>query len=345
MADSQIAEPKTGGPLANLKKFIAERKALRLCVSVFLRLFYGALSILFIVFVTFVADEVAPGDAATFLAGEKATQAQVEQLRKDLGLDRPWPIRFGEYVVNLTKGDLGQSFGKTEEPVVDIIKRTLGMTARIAALSILLAAGLGLILGTLAAIHENKIGDRVALGISTLGVTLPNFVLAPVFVLVFAINLDMLPGGWVAESRQVAPTIYYLILPVLVMAARPLATLTRLTRASLIDTLSQDFVRFGIAKGVPPFRLFVVHALRNAILPVITGIGTSFGYLLTGSFIVETFFSIPGIGAEAIRAIREVNGPVLMGCVIVTGTLFILVNLLVDLFQQLIDPRIRESQV
>ncbi len=352
MADSQLPESNErehqsngAGFLVGIKQYINERRGLRLATNIFFRLFYGALSILFIVFVTFVADEIAPGDAATYLAGEKATQAQVEQMRKEMGLDRPWPVRFGEYLVNLSKGDLGQSFGKTEEPVIDIIKRTLGMTSRIAVLAILLAAGIGLLLGTIAAIKENKAPDRLALGVSTLGVTLPNFVLAPVFVLIFAIWLDVLPGSWQPESRQVAPQIYYLILPVLVMAARPLATLTRLTRASLIDTLSQDFVRFGVAIGVPPFRLFVLHALRNAILPVITGIGTSFGYLLTGSFIVETFFSIPGIGAEAIRAIREVNGPVLMGCVIVTGTLFILVNLVVDLFQQLIDPRIRESQI
>ena len=142
-----------------------------------------------------------------------------------------------------------------------------------------------------------------------------------------------------------APKFYYMILPVIVLAARPMATITRLTRASMVDTLGQEFIRLGIAKGLPAGRLYIKHGLRNAILPVLTGIGTSFGYLMTGSFIVETAFLIPGIGHEAINAIQKGDMPVIMACVIITGFLFIAVNLLVDLFQQVIDPRIRESQI
>ena len=320
-------------------------QTLRTLRSIFLRLLYGAVSLLFIIFITFIADEMVPGDAATILAGDKATEAQVIRLRKQMGLDRPWPVRFVEYVGDISHGDFGKSYRAPYEPVVDIVKRDLPMTAKIAGCAILLASAIGLLLGTFAALNENRATDRVALSLSTLGVTLPNFVLAPLLVLVFAVWLDVLPMRWQVPSLQVAPQIYYLILPVIVMAARPVAMLTRLTRASMLDTLQQEFVRLGIAKGVPPFRLYLVHALRNAILPVLTGIGTSFGYLLTGSFIVERFFLLPGLGREAIEAIQQRNTPVIMACVIVTGAMFIVINLVVDIVQQLVDPRIRESQI
>jgi ABC-type dipeptide/oligopeptide/nickel transport system permease component len=138
---------------------------------------------------------------------------------------------------------------------------------------------------------------------------------------------------------------YYYILPVAILAARPMAMLTRLTRASMVETLKQEFIRTAIAKGVPTGRLYFRHALRNAILPVITAIGTSFGFLLTGSFVVERAFTLPGLGSTTIEAIQRGDFPVVGACVLLTGFLFILINLLVDLILPLLDPRIRESQV
>ncbi len=325
---------------------MAGKSGFRILRNVLLRLLYGAASLVFISLVTFLADELAPGDAAMARIGDKNfTQARYEAMKKDMGLDRPWPVRYVEYMGNAAHGDFGQSYWGTRDEVKDILKKVVPVSAQLAFLAVLLAAAIGLTLGTLGSIYENRAADRFALSLSTLGVTVPNFVLAPVLAYFFAIRLGMLPLTWAPESQMDGPKIYYLLLPVIVLAARPMAMLTRLTRASMIDTLNQEFIRLAVAKGVPSGRLYFKHGLRNAILPVLTGIGTSFGYLLTGSFIVETAFLIPGMGHEAINAIQKGDTPVIMACVIVTGAMFITVNLLVDLAQQLIDPRIRESQV
>lgn len=316
---------------------------MRLLKAISLRLLYGLLSLIFISLVVFIADEVAPGDQATVLAGEKARIEDVERIREALGLNRAWPIRYVEWLGDAARLDFGTSYYGTKEPVIDIVARDLPMTAKLAGMAILLAAGIGILLGTLAAVRENRAADRWVLTFSTLGVTLPNFVLAPILVYIFALKLDRLPQTWAVD--RVAPDIVYLILPVIVLSARPMAMLTRLTRASMVDTLKQEFIRTAIAKGVPPRRLIFRHALRNAILPVITAIGTSFGFLLTGSFVVERFFVLPGLGREAIEAIQQGNVPVVQACILITGTMFITINLLVDLLQPMLDPRIREAQI
>lgn len=316
---------------------------MRLTKAILLRLVYGLLSLIFISLVVFIADEVAPGDAATVLAGEKARIEDVEGIREQIGLNRPWPVRYGEWLVKATQLDFGVSYYGTKEPVIDIIKRDLPMSAKLAGMAILLAAGIGIMLGTWAAVKENKSADRFVLTISTLGVTLPNFVLAPILVYIFALKMDRLPQTWAVD--RIAPDIVYMILPVIVLAARPMAMLTRLTRSSMVDTLQQEFIRTAIAKGVSPAGVVFKHALRNAILPVITAIGTSFGFLLTGSFVVERFFVLPGLGREAIEAIQQGNVPVVQACILITGGMFISINLLVDLVQPILDPRIREAQV
>lgn len=316
---------------------------MKLLKAILLRLLFGGVSLLFISLVTFGANELAPGDAALIFAGDKATPEQVIRIRHNLGLDRPWPIRYGEYVLHASQGDFGRSYYGVQEPVSNIVGRTLPMTAKIASLAILLASILGIVLGTLGAIFQRKLADRAVLTMSTLLVTLPNFVIAPILVFVFCQKLDYLPMTWSEPLR--APEWLYLLLPVSILAARPAALLTRLTRQSMIDTLQQEFIRTAVAKGVPRGRLLFHHALRNAILPVITAIGTSFGFLLTGSFVVERFFLLPGLGSTTIEAIQQSNMPVVQACVLVTGAMFILLNLGVDIILPILDPRIRESQI
>ena len=286
---------------------------------------------------------MAKGDPARYIAGEKATEETYQRIYKQMGLDQPIPVRYGKYLNGLAHGDWGQSYQGTHEPVSDILRRSMPMTAKIAFLSITLASIVGITLGTIAAVRENRFTDRSILTLSTLGVTLPNFVLAPVLVYIFAVKLDKLPVGW--ESELKAPEWYYLLLPVIVLSLRPMAMLTRLTRASMVETLRQEFIRTGIAKGVPPFRLITKYALRNAILPVITTIGTTFGFLLTGSFVVERFFIIPGIGSKTIESILSNDIPVIQACVLATGFMFVVVNTIVDLSLPILDPRIREAQV
>lgn len=321
---------------------------MRLTKALSLRLLFGILSLVFISFVTFMADEISPGDAATVLAGEKATPIEVERLRENLGLNRPWPIRYGEFLTKAAKGDFGTSYYGTKEPVSDIIKRNLPMTLKLATLAILLASAVGITLGTIAAVKQNRGPDRMVLTLSTLGVTIPNFVLGPLLVYIFSMQLPRdhvlwLPQTW--ETPLKGPQIYYLVMPVFLLALRPMAMLTRLTRAAMIDTLQQEFIKTATAKGVPPRRIIFKHALRNAILPVVTAIGTSFGFLLTGSFVIERFFLLPGIGREAIEAIQQGNMPVIQATVMLAGAIFITVNLIVDLLLPLLDPRIREAQV
>lgn len=315
---------------------------MRLAKAISLRLLFGLLSLLFISFVSFVANSMMP-DAAVVLAGEKATPETVQRIRHNMGLDRPWPIRYLNFINEAAHGNFGTSYYGIKEPVSDIVARDLPMTMKLAGVSIVLAAFVGILLGTIAAVFKNRIGDRSILIFSTLGVTLPNFVLGPLLVFVFCLKLDYLPQTW--QVSRVAPDYIYLILPAVMLSLRPMAMLTRLTRASMIDTLQQEFIRTAIAKGVPPLRLLFKHALRNAILPVITSIGTSFGFLLTGSFVVERFFILPGLGRETIEAIQQGNGPVIQACILITGAMFVTVNLIVDILVPILDPRVRESQI
>ena len=316
---------------------------MQLIKALFLRLLFGAVSLLIISFITFLASALAPGDPARYIAGEKATEEQYQRIREQMGLNQPLPVRYGKYLLNLSHGDWGNSYQGIHEPGSDILKRTVPMTAKVALLAITLASFIGITLGTIAAIRENRFADRSILTLSTLGVTLPNFVLAPILVYIFAVRLDKLPVGWEVELR--GPEWYYLILPVIVLSLRPTAMLTRLTRASMVETLRQEFIRTATAKGVPPFRLYTKYALRNAILPVVTTIGTTFGFLLTGSFVVERFFIMPGIGSRTIEAIQSNDVPVIQACVLVTGAMFVVVNTLVDISLPILDPRIREAQI
>lgn len=313
--------------------------------AILLRLLYSLFSLIFISFITFMADEIAPGDAATIRAGDKVTAEQVQRIRREMGLDRPWPVRYVEFMGNAARLDFGVSAVGIQEPINKRLAATIPVTMRIAVLAILLASIVGITLGTIAAIRENRAADRAILSLSTLGVTIPNYVLLPVLVYLFAVQWDQLPATWQPDGRRVAGDIYYLIIPVVVLSLRPMATLTRLMRASMVDTLGQEYVRLAVAKGVPRIQLYFKHCLRNAIIPVLTAIGTSFGYLLTGSFVVENAYTIPGIGRETITAITQRDTPMILAATLVTGAMFVAVNLIVDLLLPLIDPRIRESQV
>jgi len=241
------------------------------------------------------------------------------------------------------QGDFGKSYYGTQEPVSDTLKANLPTTVTIASAAIVLAAFFGILLGTVAAVWENRGADRTILIFSTLGITIPNFVLAPMLGLILAVNMKLLPLNY---DPLLSEALWrYLLLPIVVLSLRPMTMLTRLTRASMVETLKQEFIRLAIAKGLPPFKVIVKHGLRNAILPVITAIGTSFGFLLTGSFVVERAFTLPGIGRAAIEAIQQGDMPVVQACILVTGFLFILINLVVDISLPILDPRIRESAV
>jgi len=297
-------------------------------------------TLVFITFLTFIIGELAPGDAATVRAGEKASAEFVEELREQMGLNRPLGIRYMDFVRGAAVLDFGESWYPPYHPVRQTLIDGMQQTGLLALLAIILATMLGVTLGCVAAIGHNKFSDRLAVTFSTLGICIPNFVLAPVLAYFFAIRLEVLPLTW--EVNRTESILYYLALPVLILSLRPAAIITRLTRAAMIDTLSQEFIRTAFAKGVPYWRVITKHAFRNALVPIITAIGTSFGYLLTGSFIVESFFRIPGLGLRSIGSIYQGDYPVVQGTVLLFAVLFIFVNLIVDIFLPLLDPRVRE---
>lgn len=316
---------------------------MRLAKAILLRLLWGVVSLLFISFVTFSAGYLAPGDAALILVGEKATHEAYLAKRHEMGLDQPFLIQYRDYVWKALHGDFGSSWFGMNESVGKILAQRAPITIKVAILSILLASIVGITLGTVAGIYRSRAPDVGILTFSTLGVTIPNFVLLPILVLIFANEFKSLPGDWLALGG--APQIYGMILPVIALAARPMALLTRLTRASMVDTLQQEFIKTAVAKGVPPMRLIFKHGLRNAILPVISAIGVNFGFLLTGSFVIERAYVMPGLGSKAIEAIYQRDTPVIQATVLLTGAMFIFINLLVDVTTPLLDPRIREAQV
>jgi len=295
-------------------------------------------TVLFISALTFFASELAPSDPIQILAGEHATPDQIARLRHEYGLDRPLLVRFGDFIWGAFQLDFGRSYFDTRS-VREIILANFVPTAVLAVLAMVIATLVGMTLGILAAVYSGCWPDRVAVILSVSGLGVPNFVLAPILVLLFAVRLQILPvTGWPSYGSE---PWRFLILPVAVLSLRPMASVMRLTRTSMTEALAQDYIRTARSKGVSRTGVILRHALRNALTPILLGVGSSFGYLLTGSFIVETAFAIPGLGYRAIEAILQRDYPVIQATTVLFATAFILVNLIVDLLQLRIDPRIR----
>ena len=308
---------------------------------IIIRLALAVPTLLAISFLVFFAAYLSPADPVDILLGQRAAPEAKARTRHEWGLDRPPLVRYADYVVRIvTKGDFGRSY-QTREPIVEIVKRGLPNTALLAALSLVVSLVVGIPLGIFAAVHANKAFDRVAMGLAMVGVAVPSFVLAPLLVLWLAVprgSALKVIGFSIGEGR-VDPA--YFILPVLVLASRSSALIARLTRSAMLDVLGQDYIRTARAKGLSPATVLFKHALKNAFPPVLTAAGTTFGYLLSGSFIVETFFTIPGIGYQSIRSILDRDYPVVQGLALLLATAFVLVNLLVDILYGVLDPRAR----
>ncbi len=309
-----------------------------------IRLLWAIPTLIFITLLTFIIGELAPGDAATVKAGEKASPEAIQRIREEMGLTRPLMVRYTEFVTNATHLDFGRSWFQPLE-VKEIMIEGLRRTGLLAILAIGLASFFGVILGSIAAIYHNKWPDRFATTFSTFGICIPNFVLAPVLIYLFSIKMGVVPPTWPANADQLPFSMMLdaLLLPVIILSLRPAAVITRLVRAGMVDTLSQDFIRTAFAKGVPFWKVMTKHAFRNSLVPIITAIGTTFGFLLTGSFILETAFRIPGLGLKSIQAIYQGDFPIIQATVLLFAVMFILVNLIVDVLLPLLDPRIREG--
>jgi peptide/nickel transport system permease protein len=274
-----------------------------------------------------------PGDPVEVMLGESAAPADVAALRHDLGLDRPLAVQYAQFLGRALRGDLGQSIA-FRAPVGSVIAARYPATLELAAAALLLALMVALPLGVVAALRPRSALDRVARVASLAGVCVPTFSLGPLLILVFSIHL-----GWLPVSGR--GSLAHLVLPAVTLALGMAGILVRLTRASMLGALAEDYVRTARAKGAPAWRVVAVHALRNALLPVVTVAGLQAGALLAGAVITETIFAWPGLGRLVVQAIEARDYPLVQGCALAIGASYVAVNTLTDLLQRAIDPRLR----
>jgi ABC-type dipeptide/oligopeptide/nickel transport system permease component len=283
----------------------------------------------------FLMIHIVPGDPVEQMLGEGAAPGELAQLRHSLGLDRSLPAQYGHYLWQLAHGDLGNSF-KFQAPVRRIIFERYPATLQLAFLALLVCAAIAIPAGVLAA-HRRGSGVDRGVGVFTLlGLAIPNFALGPLLILLFSIELGLLP-----VSGRAGPAFY--ILPAATLGAALAAILTRMVRGSMLEELSSDYVRTARAKGLSTAAVLFRHAFRNALIPIITILGLQFGTLLAGTIVTETIFSWPGIGRLTVQAISSRDYPLLQGCILVIAVSYVVVNLFTDLLYTVIDPRVRLS--
>jgi len=259
----------------------------------------------------------------------------VANLQKQLGLDKPLAIQMLHYIGNLTAGDMGRSL-VTGRPVAETIADRLPATALLATTSMLIATVLGIILGVWAAWRANSWLDTSLMGSSLLGISVPSFVVGLLFILVFSVILEWFPiSGYIDRGWE------YLTLPMITLAIRPLSVIARITRSSMLDVLGMDYVRTARAKGLSNVKVFFRHALRNALNPVVTTVSAWFAGLLAGTYFIEMVFNWPGIGLAAFNAIEKLDYPVIQGTVLITAVIFVITNLVTDIINALLDPKVR----
>lgn len=294
-----------------------------------------------VAFVVFSLLYLTPGDPAAVIAGDAATDDDIRRIRAGLGLDQPFLVRFGGWVWGLMHGDLGISIF-TNLPVTRLIGQRIEPTLSLTLCTLLVAVLVAVPLGVIAAARAGTWIDRMVMAFSVLGFSVPVFVLAYILILAFSIELDWLPvqgyrpirEGWWEWAR-------HLILPSAALGTVYIALIARITRASMLDVLAQDYIRTAQAKGLAPGSVLVGHALKNAAVPIMTIIGIGIALLIGGAIVTETVFAIPGIGRLTVDAILRRDYPIIQGVILIFSGAYVLINLAVDLSYMLFDPRIR----
>jgi len=279
--------------------------------------------------ITFFVMNLIPGGPFT---SEKAMSKEViATLNKRYGLDKPVGVQYFNYMKNFLHGDWGISL-KTQRAIWPDLRSRFGVSAKLGVSALILALILGIIFGSIQALTRNKWPDRVLVVLTTLGTAIPSFVLATLLMLLFCMQLQLIPVWDVNHPN--------FILPVISLAVYPMAYITRLTKTSMLDALNQDYITTARAKGVPKLKVIFVHALRNALIPVITYVGPEFAYIITGSMVIESIFTIPGLGTMFVQSINNRDYPYIMAVTIFLALLMIIANLITDILYKIIDPRI-----
>ncbi|MBE7492907.1 MAG: ABC transporter permease [Planctomycetes bacterium] len=320
-----------------------------------------------ITLVSFLLLHALPGDPTAVLLGQRATEQNKQELRRQLGLDQPLHAQYGQYVGGTLRGDFGESH-RTNQPVLTELKQKIPATIELALAAMFLATIVGVSLGVLAAIKPRSVFDFACLSMALVGVSMPVFWLGFMAQKVLAGELKWLPfsgrldfGTWARFQSDTgfytldalfvyqradlfADVMLHLALPAIVLSTVPTALIARITRATMLETLKQDFIRTARAKGATPAAVVLRHGLRNALIPILTAVATQFGYLLGGAVLTETIFAWPGLGRYVIESIDALDARPLQASVLVVATAFVLVNLLTDLSYAFIDPRLRKRE-
>ena len=301
------------------------------------------LSTIFVIFgvsiLVFMMVHFIPGDPALLVAGMEASEEQVDKIRESLGLDRPLYIQYLEYVTNAMHGNLGRSL-HSRASVVDLIRDAFPATFALTTASIIIAGVLGIIIGVISAVKQYSLFDYLSMVGALVGISMPIFWIGLLLMWFFSLYLGVLPtGGWVSNLWSIEG-LKHAVLPVLTLSGISVAMTARLTRSTMLEVIRQDYITTARAKGLSEFVVVFIHALRNAMIPVVTFIGLQYGILLGGAVVTEQIFSIPGIGRLLIQSIYDRDYQVIQGCILFISLIFIVINLLVDLIYGLLDPRI-----
>jgi len=311
-------------------------------IGIVVRRLGGALPIMLIVsLLTFGMIHLIPGDPAIAIAGLSATPEQIANIRHDLGLDQPILGQLWRWYANLAIGDLGRSL-LLGQPVVHVMLQRLPVTLALSAYALILTLLVGLISGIAAALRQNTWVDQAAMVFAMLGISLPNFYLGLLMIILFAVDLRWLPtGGYIAFTTDPLGWLATSTMPAISQALLLAGLLARITRSTMLEVLRQDYIRTARAKGLPNRRVVLKHALANALIPITTVVGIIVSLLISGSVVTETLFSIPGVGQVLTQAVLNRDYPMVQGGLLVTTALLVLVNILVDVCYALLDPRVR----
>jgi len=302
------------------------------------RLISLPLVVVSVTFVTFIVGFLAPGDPILTLMGNQRDPVVYENLRHLYGLDLPWYEQYWRYLQGLIHGDLGMSYRYAQRAVTDLISSGVRVSLSLGGVALALSLLLGIPIGTYAAFHHNAWGERLTMVPMLALFAIPSFVLIPILQWT---NYQVYLRGWPSLPAAGWGSLQYWVMPVLVLAAGNLGYFSRLTRANVLDVLGQDYVRTARGKGLPETMVRTTHVLRNAMLPIVTVIGPAIAFLVTGAFVVESLFSIPGVGFLSVQAVEQRDYPVIQGTVVVLSLAVVLMNLMTDLVYSLLDPRVR----
>jgi peptide/nickel transport system permease protein len=313
--------------------------------GILVRRLLGALPILAIVsLITFAMIHLIPGDPAIAIAGISATPEQILNIRRDLGLDQPLLTQLADWYLNLFHGDLGRSL-LLGQPVVQATLQRLPVTIGLSVYALVLTLLLGLLSGIIAALRQNTWIDQAAMIVAMLGISLPSFYLGLLMIILFAVDLRWLPtGGYIAFTTDPAGWLATSTMPAISLALLLAGLLARITRSTMLEVLRQDYIRTARAKGLTERRVVMKHALANALIPITTVVGIIVSLLISGSVVIETLFSIPGIGQLLTQAVLNRDYPMVQGGLLITTALLVLVNIAVDVCYALLDPRVRYDQ-